>query len=67
MDNIEREEVNYLLKKYQCDKEANVILSHLLGTNRINKAALSRSGYKDENINAMVTRLRLALEPYGGK
>lgn len=65
MDNIERQEIRNLITKYSCQKDSEIILNHLCNSNRINKAALERSGYKDNNINAMVTRLKLALQPYG--
>ncbi len=64
MDNIDREEINNLIHKYQCEKDSKIILDNLCASGRINKASLNRQGLNDKNINAVITRLRLALQPF---
>ena len=63
MDNLERNEIQSLIVKYQCQKDSQTILDNLRA-GKLNKASLYRKGLNEKNINACLTRLRLALADY---
>jgi hypothetical protein len=67
LDKIEQQEIQALLKKYQCKKDVKIILDNLCSSGRINRASAIRRGFSDKNINASLTRLRLALAPWNPK
>ena len=64
MDNIERAEIQTLIVKYQCQKDSQTVLDNLATNGKLNKASLYRKGLNEKNINACLTRLRLALADY---
>jgi hypothetical protein len=64
LDQIEIEEIQHLVKKYQCQKDMDLILNNLCNSGRLNKAAANRKGFNDKNIQAAMTRLKIALDPY---
>ena len=64
LDFLEKQEINDLIKKYQCERDSQIILDNLCSSGRVNKAKMNRSGLNDKNIQAAMTRLRLALHPY---
>lgn len=63
MDINERLEIRDLIKKYQCENASQIILDNLYN-DKINKAAIVRSGINIKGVNKMITDLRIALEPY---
>lgn len=64
MDSLENEEVKSLIKKYKCEKDMKLILDGLCKSGRINKTKIRKTGLNDKNINAAITRLKLALKDY---
>jgi hypothetical protein len=64
LDNIDIAEIHELIHRYQCEKDSQIILDNLCNSNRINKAKMNRQGFNDKNIQAAVTRLKLALSPF---
>lgn len=64
MDNLERDEINSLIVRYQCEIESHVILENLCSNGRLNRSKLQRAGIGNKTINAYLTRLRLCLKDY---
>ena len=64
MDFIERSEINNLIKKYNCEKDSQIILENLCLNGRINRSKMHRAGISDKQINAIISKLKGILEDY---
>ena len=61
MTEEDRNEINALVTKY-CQREADTVLAHTLGTGRLNKRALARSGIRPAALESILTKLRTVLK-----
>jgi hypothetical protein len=67
MNESDRNEINQILRKYACQKEAQVIVDHTFSTGRINKRELKNDGYSDNRIRMVVDHLSILLKDFDPK
>ena len=65
MDNIERQEIQNLCRKYNCHTLAQVVIENCTSNGRVNKKALARSGtIRQAHIQPAIDKLRSVLKDY---